>query len=397
MYKLERKLILKNILYLNVGAELYGADVILLELVKNLDKSKFKPYVILPCDGPLILELKKLGIEVQVLDYPVLRRQYFNPKGLINYIFQMKKAIKELESFCRFKNIDIIHTNTAAILEGGILYRKLKIKHLWHLHEMLDKPKILYKFLSYFIPAHCTKVLAVSNSVKDHWNKSKRFYDYKKGEHKIIVVHNGIDLEKFNPQNECEYLRKEFNLEVEHKVVGMIGRVNAIKGQDVFIEAMEKVMENISEVKALLVGGVFKGQEWRMEALKERISKSKYKDNFIVCDYRKDSPNLHCIIDVFALPSISFDSFPTTVLEAMASAKPIVAFKSGGVVEMVKEGENGFFADFGDSEDLAKKILLLLQDEALRNSFGKESNRIMLENFSVSSFVSKVEEVYLNL
>jgi glycosyltransferase involved in cell wall biosynthesis len=392
---------LKNILYLNVGAELYGADVILLELVKNLDKSGFKPYVILPGEGPLIIELEKLGIEVKVLDYPVLRRQYFNPKGLINYIFQMKKAIKELESFCKVKNIDIIHTNTAAILEGGILYKrlkvKLKIKHLWHIHEMLDKPKVLYKFLSYFISTHCTKVLAVSNSVKNHWDKSKQFNCYNKDEDKIIVIHNGIDLEKFNPQNDYQYLIKEFNLNENDRVVGMIGRVNAIKGQEVFVEAMEKVMEATSGVKALLVGGVFNGQEWRMDALKGRVSKSKYKDSFIICDYRKDSPNIHCLIDVFVLPSISFDSFPTTVLEAMASAKPIVAFKSGGVVEMVKEGENGFFADFGDSEDLAKKILSLLQDEVLQRDFGKESNRIMIENFSVSSFVKKVEELYLNL
>ena len=77
---------MKTILYLHAGAEMYGADKILLELVTGLDKTKFRPVVILPTDGILREKLEKAEIKVHVISYPILRRKYFNPKGIINYI-----------------------------------------------------------------------------------------------------------------------------------------------------------------------------------------------------------------------------------------------------------------------------------------------------------------------
>ncbi|OYR95151.1 glycosyl transferase family 1, partial [Lactobacillus taiwanensis] len=73
---------MKTILYLHAGAEMYGADKILLELVSGLDKTKFRPIVILPTDGVLRKKLEEENIFVHVISYPVLRRKYFNPKGI---------------------------------------------------------------------------------------------------------------------------------------------------------------------------------------------------------------------------------------------------------------------------------------------------------------------------
>ena len=77
---------MKTILYLHAGAEMYGADKILLELVTGLDKTKFRPIVVLPTDGVLREKLESAGIKVHVISYPILRRKYFNPKGIVNYL-----------------------------------------------------------------------------------------------------------------------------------------------------------------------------------------------------------------------------------------------------------------------------------------------------------------------
>lgn len=378
-----------NILYLHVGAELYGADVILLELVKNLDKTKYNPYVVLPCDGPLAVKMKENGINVSIINYPILRRQYFNIKGIFQYLREFKFSISELEKFCIEKNIELIHSNTVAVLEGATLWRRLKVKHVWHIHEMLDKPKIVYKFLGKIMSKRCDKVLAVSNAVKEHWKKTGYFED-----EDFEVIHNGIDLNKFNPHNNIDYLKKEFKIKDDEKIVGFIGRINAIKGQEVFFQAMEEVMSKTNNVKALIAGDAFEGQEWRVEELKEHIKNSPFKDRFIYSKFRMDSCNLHCLLDVFVLSSISYDSFPTVVLEAMASAKPVVSFKSGGVSEMITHGKTGYFAKFGDKDDLAKYIYKLVTNEDIRKSMGNTAYNFVNNKFTSQIFKERIQKFY---
>ena len=72
-----------NILYLHAGAEMYGADKVMLDLIRNLDKDEFSVHVILPCNGVLVDTMKEEGISVEVIPYPIMRRKYFNPKGII--------------------------------------------------------------------------------------------------------------------------------------------------------------------------------------------------------------------------------------------------------------------------------------------------------------------------
>lgn len=371
---------------------MYGADIILLEILKNLDKSKYKPYVILPCNGPLVEELKKQNVEVNIVEYPILRRKYFNIRGLYLYSTEFLPKARSLVEFCREKNIQLVHSNTSAVLEGAYIWRKLNIKHIWHLHEMIEKPKIVYTALAKIISKNCDKVLTVSYSVKDHWLKSKQFK-----ENQIVVIHNGIDLKRFNPECETEYLRREFNIGKDDKVVGVIGRINAIKGQEVFIKAMEKVFSNNKNVKALIIGGPFEGQEWRVERLIELINKSKFKDKFVLSDFRSDNANIQNLLDVAVLSSVAHDSFPTVVLEAMACKKPVVAFKCGGVVEMIENNKSGYIVEQGHIDELAINIARLLEDDKLSATMGNQGYLKVHERFSSSNFVLKVDELYSSL
>lgn len=382
-----------NILYLHAGAELYGADVILLEIVKNLDKSKFKPYVILPCDGPLVDKMRQAGIEVVVKNYPILRRKYFNLNGIINYFKEFSVSLKELKCFCKEKDIHIIHSNTVAVLEGAFLGKSLGIIHIWHIHEMLENPKLLYKFLAKLMARRSHKILVVSKAVKEHWSKSGYF----KNDKIFKVMHNGIDIKRFNPHNDVDYLRKEFNIRKNEKLVTFIGRINAIKGQNIFFEAMEEVMAKDWDVKALIVGSAFSGQEWRVDELVKQINNSPFKDRFIYSGFRDDAYNIHCLGDVFVLPSIKKDSFPTVVLEAMASKKPVVAFGSGGVTEMVTHGVNGYLADFANKRDLARYIYELIANDKIRNEMGDNGYKRVLNEFSSDKFKKNIEEFYLTL
>jgi glycosyltransferase involved in cell wall biosynthesis len=379
---------MKKILYLHAGAELYGADIVLLELLKNLDKSSFIPYVILPCNGPLVKKLKENNIWVKVIQYPVLRRKYFNPIGLFNYIREYIVYSSKIKQIAKKEKIDIIHTNTAAVLEGIYVKRKLKIPQVWHIHEIIVKPKFIHKFLSFFVANNSDKVISVSQAVKKHLNSTGYF---KKD---IEVIYNGVDNKVFNKENNTEYIKKQFNIPEDVVVVGMIGRVNSWKGQNDFLEAMEIVLDNNKNVYAMLVGGVFAGEEWRITELKEKINSMKYKERVIFDDYRKDSKNIHTLYDIFVLPSTNPDPLPTVVLEAMASGTAIVGYRHGGICEMVKENYNGLLAEVNKPKDLAEKIELLLKNPKLREKYQQNSLIRQKLKFSLNSYVDNFSQLY---
>ena len=102
----------KKVLFLHSGAELYGADKILLSLVLNLEKELFEPVVVLPNDGQLVEKLRNNDIKTMIVPYPIIRRKYFNLAGLIHYIFSYKRSIRNLENIIRTEDISIIHNNT---------------------------------------------------------------------------------------------------------------------------------------------------------------------------------------------------------------------------------------------------------------------------------------------
>lgn len=378
-----------NILYLHAGAEMYGADKVMLDLISRLDKEKYTPYVILPTNGVLVDALKEKGIQVEVMPYPIMRRKYFNPKGIIEYALGMIKYTKKIKKYAKENNIALIHTNTAATLEGAIVAKRLRIPHLWSIHEIIVSPKIMYKVTSKLIAKKSDITITDSDAVKRHLEASGYF---KKDA--IKVIYNGVDANRFSPDVSCDYLYDEWNIPRDVKIIGMMGRVNSWKGQHDFLKAANLVMEKHPDVYTVFVGAAFEGEEWREKELADEIAKSPYKDRIINKGYRTDSEGIYKLYDVFVLPSTNPDPLPTVVLENMATGNPIVGYKHGGVCEMVKEGENGLLAEVRNPSDLAQKIEILLNDEKLREDMGKKSRERLLSLFSIESYVENYSKEY---
>ena len=110
--------------------------------------------------------------------------------------------------------------------------------------------------------------------------------------------------------------------------------------------------------------------------------------------YRTDTKFIHKLYDIFVLPSINPDPLPTVVLEAMATGKPIIGYKHGGICEMVKDGYNGFLAKVRDVKDLSEKINILLENDDLRKQMGQNSRNRMLEKFSIKSYINNYSNEY---
>jgi glycosyltransferase involved in cell wall biosynthesis len=377
----------KKIILLHSSSDLYGASKILLTSVTFLT-NKFDVSVILSEEGPLAEALRKENIKVFIIRLGILRRKYFNPLGLINRFKVMKNASKKIRELVINNNIDIVYSNTAGVLIGAYVARQCKLKHVWHIHEIITTPFWFVQLIGYIVNAFSSKVIVVSEAVKVQWSK---YID----KEKIEVIYNGIDYSPYDKHPSS--LRSEISATDSNVIVGMIGRVHFWKGQEYFLKIASKIVTKNKNVRFVMVGDAFPGYESLYEKLKNIIQAENLEDYVSDLGYRTDIPNLLQGFDIFVSPSILPDPLPTVILEAMASSKPVVATGHGGACEMVLDGVSGRLIPWDNEDKAAETIEELIEKEDTRRLFGGNGRKRVLDNFSLAKYEEKLVDLLDNL
>jgi glycosyltransferase involved in cell wall biosynthesis len=128
--------------------------------------------------------------------------------------------------------------------------------------------------------------------------------------------------------------------------------------------------------------------------IQKLISDYQLQDKVILAGWRRDIPQILSALDIFVLTSL-YEGLPIAVLEAMASAKAVVATHTGGIAEVIKDGENGFLIAPKEPQELADKVFSLLNDVNLRKRLGENARLSIAGSFSVTSMVLAHQKVYL--
>lgn len=209
----------------------------------------------------------------------------------------------------------------------------------------------------------------------------------------MLVLHNGI-VDKSLLEKKVD-IRKELGIPKDAIVYTHVGRINAIKGQKDFVDALKKT-EN-QNIYGLIIGDAFSGEEWRVDELVDYINNSGISNRIIYPGFREDMQNVYNITDALVLSSVQYDSFPTVVLEALSFSKPVIAYDCGGVVEMVQDENNGYIVDQGDIEALSSKIEYLSNDFNIRKKMGMNSRIRFEKEFSIREFIFRLQDIYNNL
>ena len=380
-----------NILFVHAGAEMYGADRILLELLSGLRENDFKVHVVLPNNGPLVEELIKMDIKPQIQNLGVLRRKYFNFYGLINRTWHLALAVIMLIKFIKNNHISIVHSNTTAVLAGSIAAKISRIPHVWHVHEITTKPKWFVKTISNLIVFLSNKVVFVSYATMSHMTSLNPQLNAVG-----VVIHNGIDDARVTNGNRG-VIRSLCGWSFDDYVIGMVGRINWWKGQSILMDCAEILAPQMPNLKFLFVGGTFAGEEGLRDLLIERVKLSNFAEQIKILDYREDVNNILADLDVFVLPSTEPDPFPTVVLEAMSTSLPIVAFRHGGVCEMVVDGESGILCSPCSSEEMITAIRNLEGIRSKGMKMGHEGLNRIRSNFTKEVFLHKFVNLYVSL
>lgn len=386
-----------TILYIHSSDEMYGADLILLQIVTRLDPSQFRPIVIvptdLPYDGKLSQALQLQGVKTIPLQLAVLRRSYFSPLGLLIYGWRFIYSLWSLLLIISREGVDIVHSNTLSVIPGAIAAKLMRKPHVWHVHEIIVKPKLLWRVTAWLAGSLADQVVAVSTPTYEHLCRGSQ-----RNLGKASVIYNGIDTKRFSDgQGAGPIIRQEWQVGIEHTVVGMVGRISHWKGQEYFLEIAHRLASAHPYAKFVMVGGIVPGQGELRDHLLAEIRRRNLEDQVILNDFRTDIPAVLDAYDVFVLPSILPDPFPTTLLEAMAMAKPVVANAHGGAIEMIEHGVTGFLVQPNDPTAMEQAIALLLQDADRRKYMGEQGKRRLERKFSLDSFIQQWTNLYVKL
>jgi L-malate glycosyltransferase len=223
------------------------------------------------------------------------------------------------------------------------------------------------------------KIITVSNSSKKSLVK---YYGVK--EERVLVIYPGVDLELIDSV--------DVNEKYEHTII-FVGRLAPHKHVDHLLKVVKSLKRDISDIKLLIVGdGVEKDnlidliEEYGLNKGVSFLANLDYEE--LIAEMKKSN--------LLALPSTR-EGFGMVLAEANACGTPVVAYASGGVVEVVENGVNGFLVNERDIEDLSLKILDLLQNLEKSEIMGTHGRLIAEKQFEWNKNLEKYEKVLVEL
>ncbi|MBN2293688.1 MAG: glycosyltransferase [Pirellulales bacterium] len=204
---------------------------------------------------------------------------------------------------------------------------------------------------------------------------------------KVRVICNGVDVEKFHPRWPVADLRKEFDLPQNSPVVGIIAALRPEKRHDLFLRSAQIIRREVPQTKFLIVGDGPQREE--LERLAGELSLN---DCVRFLGSRDDVPQVLSLLNVFMLTS-QMEANPVSILEAMASEKPVVAPNVGSIPETVVHGKSGFLFEAEDVESSAAMAVDLLACPQKAEEMGRHGREQVITNWSVDRMVEGYQDM----
>lgn len=376
----------KRILFLHGSADLYGAGRILLSTVDALDKSRYELIAALPYREKLDTELENRGVRVMIGPVAVMRRQNFNPAGFFAFARDFFRSFKLIRSIDSEKPIDLIYTSTSAVISGA-LYAKIRgKKHLWHAMEITVKPGIFAFLMPRVIRFASTICVALSEAVK------KYVVSGGMREELVRVVYPGVEPARLVSGQKLDIPGAEGKL-----VVGMVGRINRIKGQAVFVEAASEVLRECPDTLFLIAGSVFRNEDLYLKNLENMIKERKVGHAVKIIGFSENIGSVYGALDILVVPTVQPEGFGLVAAEAMSMKKPVIASDVGGLSEVVADKETGFLFPPGDAGSLKDAIVSLIRDTDLRTNMGQAGFLRQQRRFSAERYRERMERIVTDM
>lgn len=361
-----------------------GAAKHLSMLVKMIDKERFDVTAVVSSleDGEYPRRLAEAKVQVVVVDMP---REASPVLDLLAFV--------KILSLIRRERYEVVHTHTAkAGLLGRLAAAIMRTKVILHTphgfyfnYDVPRASRFFHIYLEKFLGTFSKKVLLTSNAEARDVLERRIFRPGK-----VLAIPNAILLEEYEIAVDATGEKRALGIDPRQPVVGMVGRLSPPKDPATLVRAARDVVDEIGQVRFLLVGdGELYGEVGR---LVEALNLS---ENVLLLGARKDAVRLISTFNVSVLSSL-WEGLPFFLLESMALRKPVVATRVSGCCDVILHGRTGFLVDPQNPRELADKIIHILQDGELARQLGEAGRRHVEESFEATSWIKRIEEVYLS-
>ena len=381
----------RSVLYLQTTSEVGGSDVSLLRLVEGLDRARFRPIVALPSDGPLVARLEASGCTVVVLPAMKKLTRRRGPAYLAGFALTYPFAVRRLTRLVRDQRVDLVHTNTIHNLYGVSAARLAGRPHVWHVREIVWQFGVLRR-LEVFLTRFADRVVVTSDAVGAMFADDRGRLPAN-----LRKVPNGVDVGRFTPGTPSGRVRADLDLPADAPLVGVVCRLDAWKGVDVFLRAAAELRASAPGARFVVVGGALPGQEAHARDLERLAGELGLGDRVRFAGWRygpADMPDVFRALSVLALPSKEPEPFGLVLLEAMACGVPVVATDHGGPSEICVAGETGLLVPPGDARAMAGAIEQLLADPGRARLMGAAGRRRVETHYDQRDTVRRIESLY---
>jgi glycosyltransferase involved in cell wall biosynthesis len=348
-----------------------GGTLYYLHMLPRLDRARVTPLLCAFAPWhPIASRFREVGIE------PVFfGRRRWDPRCLTDVL-----------RFVRRCKPDLLHSvGWTSFAFGRLGVHLARRPTILHFHSMLELPRFKALWNRQLMSSRWSAV-AVSDAVR-RWSIQELGIPPER----IEVLYNGLDIERYaSPSVDARLrVRREFALSDDMAVIGVVGRLDvAQKGQDVMVRAMSMLRARRREAVLLLVGDG--PDRARCEALVDQLG---FDEVVRFAGHRHDIAEILAAVDVAVVPSVCEDAFPFVALEASAAGRPVIAFASGGLPEVILHGQTGIVVPKGDIAGLAEAIANVLDEPGLAMRLGEGGRRYACR-FGLSGHVSELMDVY---
>ncbi|HWQ34189.1 MAG TPA: glycosyltransferase [Blastocatellia bacterium] len=357
--------------------EIGGTERQAVELLRRLDRERFEVRLAaIHWRGPLYEEIADLYPDLP--QFPLT--SFYNRNAWSQF--------RRLSELLRRERIDILHAHDFySGLLGSAAGRAAGVRVIAAQRHLKLSDRRVHEWGTRLIHRLAHRVLVNSEAIRSHLLTTTNI-----APEKIVVIYNGLRSAEAGPRSSHSVVHaelcRELNLPRESRLIGMVARLQPVKGHRYFIEAAAQVARELSDVHFVLVGDGPLRDEIVSQAVEAGIA-----ERLHLLGDRADAARLVAGFDLSVLTSLH-EGLPNAVLEAMAAGTPVVATRVGGTAELIRDGVTGWLVPPADPAALAGRIMRALQNEYESAEFAAAAQQQVGEQFCMSRMVSSVESLY---